>query len=936
MSSNGQGLAHRDHRERSVMTPTSTATNALQQFLEFWCRWRPCLSSLMPCDSTSPHRDFSAQASIQSTFQCRSYNTMTKLAPQTPPPPPGPASTIANGGSGGRSSSSSGSSSGVGGRSGKKPEWTAAMNTQLIEWRNDGLSWRDIGARLGISNVGCLKHYRNVVQPALDPSHGWDAHKDGLILHRRLVLGTPWAGIGQALDLEPQLCMARYKVVLEPVLAGDPAAGVDRLESSSVLQAALQKWQWQPEEVLRWYQQRVQGVGIVNTRLPEEWQWTGAMEDRLWAMHQQGQDWEKIATELEMSKDACRRRFKLRFLDKVVVDGSQAPTSTLPPLPPSPSPPSPLSSSSPLSSLSSLSSSSPSISPDDKQGRKEILMVGRPPKDIWTSELDEQLVQLRQQLGLSWREIGSKLCISHVACRRRYETTVWPERTRFWNNEREAELATYLHQGKDVEEIAAAMGENVHPMAVRQQAKAIVKQEQRTKRLREQAVRHQRRDMAERARVGETWEVAQAGELSPATLERFYTNEDWDRLLRGVDDDDGDGGGHGDGHGPNVKESGLSREQLQEAWRQQQGTWTIEQETTLIQQVLQRGLGSSGKDGVDLWRKISSAVGGGHSSVACRIRWKNLDMPVQQTVPIPAVEWPLERELAFWQIWRDERPEVRWDRVARALGEFVTAKECEQYFSSMTSKLLSVSVPNFVVQRVYEERLERLSKAMVLGKGGPLLWTKRRSTQLQSLARVLYGPHWWRRRRLVWRKVARQMGITKVQCRQHWAYLKSAFREEWTREEVEQLERGVRAHGEDWAAIRQEFLPHRTVRAVRCKWFTISDHGAKVTVDEYMTLMGRVEALREQQDRDDGRIDWSDVSSQLPGWTPAPCRRVWESSYASLLEKTVFSAEEDLWLVSNMDPAAPQDWEAVPQQLDSTKLPWAYRLRWCQLMMPVE
>ncbi|KAF9968481.1 hypothetical protein BGZ73_009247, partial [Actinomortierella ambigua] len=877
---------------------TVAATHTQQRFFDLWHRWRPCESALVTVVPTS-------MAPFRPTLQPRSFNSIVQTSlqrrpyssnPTKPTPPQAPAPPLPSSSSRHPSKTTSSSHG-----SGKKPEWTAAMNDQLIQWRrDDGLSWREIGSRFGISNVGCLKHYRNVVQPALDPSHGWtDGFKDGRILHRRLVWGSPWTEIAKEVGLDPAVCMARYKVVLEPAMAAAQSRGnsgiggvVDKLEESpsssvAVLQTVLKKWQWRLEEVLQWYRQRVKVIGPVNTKLPEEWQWTSAMDDSLWTMHQQGKDWDHIATALEMSKDACRRRFRLRFLDTVAEQQQQQQQMQ----------------------TIQLQQQSPS--------------VGRPSRDIWTPALDEQLIWLRQQAGLSWRDIGARLCVSHVACRHRYEATLWPERTQFWSHERETELASYLQQGKEAEEIAAAMGNRVHPMAIGRHARAMALRERRRQRRKEQeAIRYLRR-----ARRAETdlsmWETGSSGEMCPAALEKFYTDEDWDRLLS-------------ESHTTLAPGLDMDREKQKEVWRQQQGVWTITQETTLIQQVLQHGLGNGSKADSDLWRTISSAVGGGHSPEACRIRWKNLDMPVHLVAPIPGADWPLEREQAFWRIWQDERPDVQWGNMAQALGDSVTVKECKQYFTSVRAKLLSKSIPSHLAQHILDARLERLSKAMVLhkGGGGTLFWNKARSTQLQSLARVLYGPQWWQRRRLVWRKVARQMGITTAQCRQHWAYLKNAFREGWTRDEVLLLERGVRVYGEDWVAIRSRFLPYRTVRAVRRKWLTISDYGAKVTVDEYMTLMGRIQALREQQDDGRDRIDWSRVAVQLPGWTPAPCRRVWEASYAYLLETTTFSAEEDIWLVSNMDPTSPQDWEGVPQQLDSSKSPWLYRLRWCQLMMP--
>ncbi|KAG0240456.1 Myblike DNAbinding domain-containing protein [Actinomortierella wolfii] len=699
--------------------------------------------------------------------------------------------------------------------------------------------------------------------PALDPQYGWNAHKDGMILYRRLVLGNSWQEIGKLVNLDPIVCMARFKVVLEPVLAKSPGAGA--LEESSVFQAVMQEWQWQPVELQRWYQQRVEVVGFVNTKLSEEFRWTQAMENQLWKMHQQGYDWSAIATALEMSEESCLRRFKLRFLDKADLDPATV---------------------------------------------KKVVGIGRPSRAIWTPELDEQVIRLRK-LGLTWREIGSKLQISHVSCRKRYEAILWPKATQYWNDERSATLAEYLRQGRDLDEISEAMGDEIHPMAIDRQARAVLKQVQKERRQKEKEVLKLQRAYSSGEK--EKWEESGGNELSPASLEQYFSEEDWNRLLS---DDE------------TISKSNMSRQQQKESWRNIHGCWTIEQETTLIQQVLRRGLGD-----YDHWKEIASVVGGGHSPEACRIRWKNLDMPVKQAASIPT-GWSLVREQNFWRIWREQRPDICWDRIAQELGENVTAQECEQYFDYMSAPFRSKSIPRHLFQKLLEERLDRLSESMAR-KGGVLFWTKPRSTQLQTLARIFYGPHWWRRRRILWRKVAKQMGsgVTRLQCHQHWSYLKPIFRATWTRDEVKLLEKGVRIYGEDWPAIRHAFLPHRTVSALRRKWLIISDHGAKLTVDEYMTLLTSIQAACKQSGSST-EIDWVRIASQLPGWAPAPCRRVWESSYLYLLQNTEFSAEEDHWLVLNMDPAAPQDWEAVPQQLDSTKSPWLYRLRWCQLMMP--
>ncbi|ORZ26937.1 hypothetical protein BCR41DRAFT_178771 [Lobosporangium transversale] len=71
-------------------------------------------------------------------------------------------------------------------------------------------------------------------------------------------------------------------------------------------------------------------------------------------------------------------------------------------------------------------------------------------------------------------------------------------------------------------------------------------------------------------------------------------------------------------------------------------TWSAEEETTLIQHVIRHGTRG--------WEDVSKALDGRHSAEECRAYWKYLDMPVRRP-DLGVIKWDVNREAWFWKLW---------------------------------------------------------------------------------------------------------------------------------------------------------------------------------------------------------------------------------------------------------------------------------------------
>jgi len=165
-------------------------------------------------------------------------------------------------------------------------------------------------------------------------------------------------------------------------------------------------------------------------------------------------------------------------------------------------------------------------------------------------------------------------------------------------------------------------------------------------------------------------------------------------------------------------------------------------------------------------------------------------------------------------------------------------------------------------------------------------------------------------------------------------------------------------------------LPNMTKDDITRHWFKISDKATTISEDEYYQLLDVIQEVRgsgvnrteteqtegsncistrENNDSSDlETVDWAEVAKRLgAGWTKSPCKRVWESSFQNLVPTTsgvpsglsqaqVWTSYDDNILLRMVKFVGRDDWYSVAKALQSGRSAWQCRLRWCQLLDPVE
>ncbi|KAG0287171.1 hypothetical protein BGZ97_007175, partial [Linnemannia gamsii] len=370
--------------------------------------------------------------------------------------------------------------------------------------------------------------------------------------------------------------------------------------------------------------------------------------------------------------------------------------------------------------------------------------------------------------------------------------------------------------------------------------------------------------------------------------------------------------------------------------------WTFDQETALIQQVLNHGVNTSNLD--DHWPEIARLTGP-HSAEECRTHWKNLDMPVMPNLNA----WTKTEQGTFWSAWRQFGSDFK--RISKFCSNR-TAEDCQRYFEGITK-----GFPDPVQEPTeFAERITELQENLPYTRQ-KYLFTKERSQRLQRTMRLCHqrfgasptmhaGTWQW-----IANKVHR--GLSATSCIEHWNYLrqnldiihgpleegqtnpiKPATPNSWSHEESKLLDQGIRELGASWSDIQARFLPWRTTRSIRQRWFIMSDKATKVTEDEYYTILAAGPTA--------DSIDYEALTRHhLPGWNLSPCRRVFETSFKHIVANTVWLPEEDRLLLERtaMQRAREEDSakglvEGEPL-VKTQKTAWQCRLRWCQLVEPL-
>jgi hypothetical protein len=446
-------------------------------------------------------------------------------------------------------------------------------------------------------------------------------------------------------------------------------------------------------------------------------------------------------------------------------------------------------------------------------------------------------------------------------------------------------------------------------------------------------------------------------------IERYYTGEDWVRLL-----------------GLCSRTLSVKNwKKLQLEWLTRNSAWSDRAETLLIQQVLQKG--------VNAWDDIATALNTDarmiikdkrekpsrvFTSAECRIHWKNLDMPVQRA--FDSREWTAPTRLAFWLAWSRRYKEHKdkimggsgggqqfWNMVADDMRMPDGGEQCLIYFEDSIqglSMLDNRTILDHAAKQIQDAKEKSRQQVISLR---PKYW----SLVLQDLVRktdIKQGrKHITSGKEGGWKSIVDQirgyeqsskLGILDEEVDKttfggvfwHWRRIHKQSGPLWSQSELKLLEQGIRECGYNWIKIWQKYLPWRTSTMMRPRWYLLPDCAARITVDEYMTLLLAVDEQQQQQQQQAragsvsvGDVEWSKVAARMPGWSNDPCRRSFERSYRFLMEQTKFTSEEDHWLLQNMNPeeGQSQNWKAAVERFPESGISaWQYRLRWCQLTDP--
>ncbi|KAF8981630.1 hypothetical protein BGZ46_002490 [Entomortierella lignicola] len=249
------------------------------------------------------------------------------------------------------------------------------------------------------------------------------------------------------------------------------------------------------------------------------------------------------------------------------------------------------------------------------------------------------------------------------------------------------------------------------------------------------------------------------------------------------------------------------------------------------------------------------------------------------------------------------------------------------------------------------------------------IWDKELSVRLQAIIRQAYKSRAIHLDEINWPWVSRRVhpDATARICKNHWKYLHDASSQlVWKHEDIKKLEEGIRLLGpKKLAQIRDHFLPHLSKDDITRHWFRISDKATIIDEEEYYRLLGAVHDLMsgtaqstvaalnpdssepnklqisqtegEQNNDDPQSHHWIEVEKKMGGgWKRLPCKRVWESSYQYLIKHANWTSTEDNMLLRMVKFVGRDDWFTVAKAMQTGKSPWQCRLRWSQLLDPVE
>ncbi|KAF9083631.1 hypothetical protein BGX23_011276 [Mortierella sp. AD031] len=569
---------------------------------------------------------------------------------------------------------------------------------------------------------------------------------------------------------------------------------------------------------------------------------------------------------------------------------------------------------------------------------------GRPRKrptnlQKWTAEADTLLADLRTVQGKKWLEIGQILDREPAVCMARFESTANPALKEFWTPERDLKLDQMVGYSKSWPEIAQELG--VHRLACMERWKLLgsvgngvevgekdegdkteaeIKAAKRklARQEKAQAQQYKDRELAQLAKVRDR--VANLRVVDQ--IDTDFDRQGWNSLLR---DDQRVGHSRSWKKKSRLDAFSQQQQQQQQVYPMMNPGWSAKEETILIQFVLRHGL--------DQWGVVAKdRLRGRFSPEECRTCWKNLDMPV--------VSQLRAREL------------LRQDHMDDKQGHSSEEKSDEGSLSD-NATAAATPEPTPTAETRMETGTSKSNRVFV--------WDKEQSVRLQAVIQQAYKTKTIDAGDINWPWIARKVhpDATSRMCRSHWRFLHEDSKRAagavvvWKHEDVKRLEEGIRLLGpQELGAVREHFLPHMTKDDIMRHWFKISDKAATIDEEEYYRLMSAVKevvvsATNEgtNDNDDDGCLtsdpqsveEWNDVEDKMGGgWKRLPCKRVWESSFQHLVQHGKWTAVEDSTLLRMVKFVGRDDWYSVARAMQSGKSPWQCRLRWCQLVDPVD
>ncbi|KAF9155427.1 Myblike DNAbinding domain-containing protein [Linnemannia schmuckeri] len=565
---------------------------------------------------------------------------------------------------------------------------------------------------------------------------------------------------------------------------------------------------------------------------------------------------------------------------KVIVTSSPAPytaASTESSLSPSPS--------------SSTTTTAGAAESDNDSDNDDQTYIKRKVK--FTPEMDKEILRLRDEVGLSWSAIGSKLGVPYRGCHRRYISLLDPKLKDSWSEEKVRRLDELVAEGKTWSEIAKELDDS--SMSCQAKWKAMVKPKE-----------------ADRNRVFDTLQSRVLLELV-----KEHGLDDWKAVFRGFMLQLG---------GRDMAK--VTPEQLRHQYyrlkRKPTRYWSLNEETALIQHVLKHGTGQ--------WEMISEALKY-HSPEQCKEKWTTMDM-TNKTPKIKA--WYKTEQANFWRLW--QRFDQDWEKIARSLPNR-TSEQCQDFFNRATEKFDRKDEAQF------KKDVESLAAKM--SQYRTITWTKEDSDRLWEVAEECKSGI--QNRRVNWNIVAERMNLdlTPAQYKHHHYYLRTVrnggLAGLWTDAEIKKLEMAVQAVGRNWTLIARDYFPHRNSKSLCHKFNSVANKGQYITEEEYDTLLAKVDLQEKEFNSSSAtetgatfKPDWHAIAREMPGttWTAEQCQKAYDGSFKSHLKNSKWTTEEDSRLLKAAKMLGKKNWVGVAAAVPG-KDSWECRMRLAELHEPL-